>query len=83
MNELAQQLTDGESCLLVTMVSSSDCCLGEDDIGSVRSDAATDVWWFFRPLESDKKPETLPDDGPILRSRPKSPFAGCKLCGLK
>jgi hypothetical protein len=46
--------------------------------------AATDVWYFVRPLEKREKPtvmEVLPRLEPLSK-KPKSPFVGCCLCKL-
>jgi hypothetical protein len=50
--------------------------------------AATDVWYFMRPLDSKDKPAQWPplDAGGepvqevVLEQKPKSKYVGCKLC---
>jgi hypothetical protein len=47
------------------------------------SEAATDVWYFMRPLHLREKPETLPEVEKISVDRPdpkEFPFLGCRLC---
>lgn len=50
--------------------------------GPSRSSTATDIWYFMRPLDSEKPPDVLPgpDEPPRIYSRPKSKFVGCRLC---
>lgn len=43
---------------------------------------ARDVWYFFRPLETNAEPAEQPaaeSEEPLL-AKPKTPFVGCKLC---
>ena len=43
---------------------------------------ARDVWYFFRPLETNAEPAERPaaeSEEPLL-AKPKTPFVGCKLC---
>ncbi|KAF8976265.1 hypothetical protein BDQ17DRAFT_1417801 [Cyathus striatus] len=49
---------------------------------NVDKSSATDVWYFLRPLDTDKKPAVLPDaeSEPRLWNKPSSAFVGCKLC---
>jgi hypothetical protein len=52
------------------------------------ANAATDVWYFMRPLDSKDKPAQWPllDAGGepvqevVLERKPKSKYVGCKLC---
>ena len=52
------------------------------------ANAATDVWYFMRPLDSKDKPAQWPplDAGGepiqevVLEQKPKSKYVGCKLC---
>ncbi|KAF4611155.1 hypothetical protein D9613_006647 [Agrocybe pediades] len=44
--------------------------------------AASDVWYFTRPLETKVRPVGPIQDPPPMRTKPKSPFVGCRLCPL-
>ena len=44
--------------------------------------AATDVWYFVRPLQTREEPpdsEKPKNETPLMR-KPSAPFVGCKLC---
>ena len=47
-------------------------------------DGAIDVYWFLRPLDTDKEPVPLPEPGdfskPLITRKPKSDYLGCRLC---
>ena len=46
-----------------------------------RSSSATDMWYFCRTSNSETKlAEPPPDQEPILKQKPRSPFITCKLC---
>jgi hypothetical protein len=50
-----------------------------------RRDAAFDVWFFVKPLQTDNEPLDLaqPTDNvevPLIRQKPDAPFLGCRLC---
>ncbi|RPD56068.1 hypothetical protein L227DRAFT_285464 [Lentinus tigrinus ALCF2SS1-6] len=53
-----------------------------DPEGDDCSAAAIDVWYFARALEMRPAPEVRPrpEDEPILTTKPKTPFIGCKAC---
>ena len=47
----------------------------------VSNQVATDVWYCLRPLNTAKKPSTVPENEEILKERPKAAkFVGCCLC---
>jgi len=42
--------------------------------------SATDVYYFCRATDFEERPSDLPAEEPILETKPKSKFLGCKLC---
>lgn len=42
---------------------------------------ATDVWYFLWPVQSQEKPDSMPENEPHLMSRPDAPYVTCRLCG--
>ncbi|KAF8992766.1 hypothetical protein BDQ17DRAFT_189904 [Cyathus striatus] len=49
---------------------------------SHRASAATDVWYFLHPLDTEEEPSVWPNPEiePRLTEKPTSQFVGCKLC---
>ncbi|KAH8102898.1 hypothetical protein BXZ70DRAFT_1076246, partial [Cristinia sonorae] len=42
--------------------------------------SATDVWFFARGLDTAEPPSVWPTNEPILTSKPRTKWVGCKLC---
>jgi hypothetical protein len=49
---------------------------------SESNQAASDVWYFMRPLDARERPTGPLNDPETSRKKPKSLFVGCRMCPL-